>query len=683
MGNITSNVFYQHDDFIYSCPIEGTGDSNSTEIRRCKETVNSELTSNFHEKLENCWGILLHGKEASNNGDYMGIRVPLENGELSDYKFVKYSYVIRKAKEVGSALLHIGAVQERSFEDCNIKLKCVALFAKNSLNWSITEQACNAYGISTIPLYDVLGNNGLTYILNSTLPKTVFCSVSCCKKLIPLLESMKSVKFLIMLDNESKLIQESATDYIKENVTIMDFDELIKIGKSNLREISPGNLESIHSIHYTSGTTGNPKGAVLTHRAWISCAAAFIYGQLGREGTKLGSNDRHISYLPLAHIFERIVHMVITYLGGKIGFYSGDVQKIVDDIQLFKPTIFITVPRVLNRIHDKVMMSIEEKPKPLQMLFHFALKQKEKSNSPFHFIWDSIIFNKTKKILGGNVKAILSGAAPLDETVLTRLRCFSCSYCFEGYGMTELLAASMSEINDNSKNIIGGPPGCYEFKLVSIPEMDYSVKNDPPTGELLMRGPSSFNGYFRNEEETKAVKCEKEGWIRTGDICQLLPNGSIRIVDRRKNIFKLSQGEYVAPEKLENIFVICCELISQALVIGRSTESFLVAIFVLDEEFTMKYVRANQLGDDLKFKDAVTHPKIIEKIKLDIEKAELQHKILGYEKIRAFKCISTPFSVENELLTPTFKVVRHKAIKFYEDSINEMYKNGYSKPKNE
>ncbi|OII75569.1 long-chain fatty acid ligase [Cryptosporidium ubiquitum] len=676
MGNVPSNIFCQNDEFIYSCPIEGTGDLNSTEIRRSKETVNSELISNFHEKLENCWEVLLHGKEVSNNGEFMGFRVPLENGELSEYRYVKYSYVIRKAKELGSGLLHVEGVEERKFDDCNIKLKCVALFAKNSLNWSITEHACNAYGISTIPLYDVLGNSGITYILNSTLPKTVFCSVECCKKLLPLLESIKSVKILIMINNDSKSIQEDITEYVKENVTIMDFEELIKIGKSNPREISPGTLDSIHSIHYTSGTTGNPKGAVLTHRAWISCAAGFIYGQLGRKGTKLGPDDRHISYLPLAHIFERIVHVVFTYLGGKIGFYSGDVRRIVDDIQLFKPTIFITVPRVLNRIHDKVMMNVEQKPKFLQMLFHFALQQKEKKGSPFHFIWDTIVFNKTKEILGGNVKAILSGAAPLDETVLTRIRCFTCSYCFEGYGMTELLAAFMSEISDNSKNIIGGPPGCCEFKLVSVPEMDYSVKSNPPAGELVVRGHSSFIGYFRNEEETKAVICEKEGWIKTGDICHLLPNGSIRVIDRRKNIFKLSQGEYVAPEKLENIFVICCELISQALVIGRSTESFLVAIFVLDEEFTMNYVKANKLGDNLKFKDVVDHPKIIEKIRADLEKAEVQHKMLGYEKIRTFKCVSTPFSVENELLTPTFKIVRHKAIKFYEDSINEMYKNG-------
>ncbi|KAJ1604349.1 putative acyl-CoA synthetase [Cryptosporidium canis] len=676
MGNATSSILSYQEDFIYSCPIEGAGSERSTEIRRCKETLRSGLISNFNEKLENCWEILLHGKEVSNNGDFIGVRTPLEDGSFSEFKYVRYSYVIRKAKELGSGLLHIGGVEERHFEDCNTKLKCVALFSKNCLNWSITEHACNAFGISTVPLYDVLGNNGLTYILNSTLPKTIFCSAACCKKLLPLLESMKSVKFLILMDNESKSVQEGVSEYVKENVTIMDFDELIQIGKSNPREISPGNLDSIHSIHYTSGTTGNPKGAILTHRAWISCAAGFVYGQLGREGTKIGSHDRHISFLPLAHIFERIVHVVITYLGGKVGFYTGDIQRIVEDIQLFKPTILITVPRVLNRIHDKIMMNVEQKPKPLQMLFHFALEQKQKKNSPFHLLWDTIVFNKTKEIFGGSVKSILSGAAPLDETVLSRIRCLSCAYCFEGYGMTELLAAFMSEIHDNSKGTIGGPAGCYEFKLVSIPEMDYSVKSDPPIGELVVRGPASFSGYFRNEEETKAVLCEKEGWIKTGDICQLLPNGSVRIVDRRKNIFKLSQGEYVAPEKLENIFVICCELVSQALVIGRSTESFLVAIFVLDEEFTMNYVKSNRLGENLKFKDTVTHPKIIDKIRTDLEKAETQHKIPGYERIKAFRCISTPFSVENELLTPTFKVVRHKAIRYYEGIIDEMYKNG-------
>ncbi|KAF7457000.1 putative acyl-CoA synthetase [Cryptosporidium felis] len=675
MGNVASNIICGDQEFIYSYPIPGTGSSDSTEIRRPKSTLNSELVSNFKEKLNNCWEILLHGKEASNNGEFMGTRVKLENGELGDYKFVRFSYVIRKAKELGSGLAHIDGFEEKLFEDCGIKLKSVAIFAKNCLNWSIVEHACNAFGATTIPLYDVLGSTGLTYILNSTLPKTVFCSAPCCRKLLPLLESIKSVKLLILIDNSFEVIKGEITDYVNDNVRILDFDELIQIGKANPKEITPGNLQSIHSIHYTSGTTGNPKGAILTHEAWISCCAGFIYGQLGREGTKLTSSDRHISYLPLAHIFERIVHMVLTYLGSRIAFYNGDVQKLIEDVQLIKPTIFITVPRVLNRIHDKIMIGMEQKPKYIQALFQFALKQKEKKGSPFHLLWDALLFNKIKEVMGGELKTILSGAAPLDETIHRRIKSFSCSHCIEGYGMTEILAAFMPEMNDDSNCTIGGPSESYEFKLVSIPEMDYSVKSDPPAGELLVRGPSAFSGYFRNPEETNAVLCPKEGWIRTGDICQLLQNGGIRIIDRRKNIFKLSQGEYVAPEKLENIFVVCCELISQALVIGRSTESYLVAIFVLDEEFTMNFVRNNKLGDNLKFKDMVNHPSIIEKIKIDLDRAETQHKLLGYEKIKAFKCISTPFSVENELLTPTFKVVRHKAIKCYEEIINSMYEN--------
>ncbi|KAH8741861.1 acyl-CoA synthetase [Cryptosporidium ryanae] len=674
MGNVNSELLSADtDEYVYSYPIPGTGGANSTDIRRCKNSINAELVSNFKNKVENCWEMLLHGKEVSNDGDFLGYRVKDDVGTLGEYSFVKFSYVISRAKEIGSGLINLIGHNTESYDYSDLKLRCVAIFSKNTINWSITEHACNAYDFTTIPLYDVLGNSGLIYILNMTKTKAVFCSLVCAKKLLPLLSEIDSVKLLVMLDNDSSSL-ESIPECVKDKVEIINFDELRNIGKKNMKKVSPGKLDSIHSIHYTSGTTGIPKGVILPNKSWIACCSGFLEGgQLGRKDTGLSSSDCHISYLPLAHIFERTVHLVFSYIGGKIGFYSGDPQNLVNDIQKLKPTIFVAVPRVLSRIHDNIMLNLGKKSKPVQALFRFAMRQKERRNLSVHPIWDLLVFNKIKEVMGGRLRVILCGAAPLDKAILARIRCFTCAYCIEGYGMTELLPTLMPEMTDAAVQTLGGPSPSLEFKLVSIPEMGYDARHETPTGELLLRGPPTFIGYFGNPEETNAVICEG-GWVKTGDICQLLPNGGLRIIDRRKNIFKLSQGEYVAPEKLENIFTTACELISHALVVGRSTENSLVAIFVLDQDFAMNFARNQQLGDDIKFSDLENHPAVINKIQSDLLAAEKQNNVLGYEKIRAFRCITTPFTVENELLTPTFKVVRYKAIKRFEGIIDELYK---------
>ncbi|KAL7066178.1 putative long-chain fatty acid CoA ligase [Cryptosporidium serpentis] len=666
MGSILSK---KQTSYVYSVPIRGTETPNSTAIRRNILTVGTELVSNFENPLNNCWELILHGLKVSNDSDYLGERIINEDGTFGEYQFKKYSEIIAMAKEIGSGLIHIKGFEDTSYDNFELKLRCIAIFGKNCMNWSITEQACHAYDLTSIPLYDVMRSDGILHILNSTKPLTVFCSCVCAERLIPILNLVESIKFLIILDNIKP--NYSIPSDISNRVTIMTFNELRDIGRKNMKKPTPGNLNSINSIHYTSGTTGLPKGAILINSNWIACTSAFLRSQLGHKENGVTHLDIHISYLPLAHIFERIVHMVLGYSGGKIGFCSGSIQKIVEDIQVLKPTFFVTVPRLLNRLYDKIMTGLEEKQPILRFLFNLALEQKEKRNSPYHILWDAIVFRKVRDLLGGNIRVILSGSAPLDKIIQSRIRSFVCVPCFEGYGMSEILAAFLPEIDDYSLGTIGGPAPCYEFKLVSVSDMGYNIKNNPPSGELYVRGPASFIGYFLDKEGTENV-ISSDGWIKTGDICELLNNGSIRIIDRRKSIFKLAQGEYIAPEKLENIYL-TCELVSQVLVIGKPTESSIVALFVLDEEFTMNYMKNNNLGADLTFKQAIQHPKLLKKIADELKRVEDINELYGYERVKAFRCITEQFTVENDMMTPTFKIIRHKAIKYYEEIIDELY----------
>lgn len=240
------------------------------------------------------------------------------------------------------------------------------------------------------------------------------------------------------------------------------------------------------------------------------------------------------------------------------GYYSGDVLKLTQDMQILKPTIFTSVPRLFNKIYGAIQTKFKGLFGLKDMLMGYAVNSKLQQyksggglDSPF---LDKMIFNKVKDILGGKVRIMITGSAPIAADVLEFLKvCFCCDIC-EGYGMTESCAgSSITYPNDPETGHVGGPLQCVKFKLRDIPEMGYLHTNDPPKGELCMWGPSITKGYFRNPEKT--AEAFHGEWLLSGDVGMVLPNGALKIVDRAKNIFKLSQGEYIAPEKLENIYV--------------------------------------------------------------------------------------------------------------------------------
>ena len=282
-----------------------------------------------------------------------------------------------------------------------------------------------------------------------------------------------------------------------------------------------------------------PKGVQLPHSALLACvsAALAVMGQnklYPVTGTgdqqqdkryffKLTQHDIHLSYLPLAHIFERIVANVMVALGASIGFYQGDQLKLLDDAQALRPTIFLTVPRVCTRFYDKIIAKTSKRTIS-KWLFNYALESKRKAlrerNEFTHWFWDFLVFNKIRGLLGGRVEKILSGSAPLSAEVMEFMRVVFACEVFEGYGQTETSAGScVTEFGDWSvAGHVGTPLPCTEFKLVDIPEMGYTSKDTPyPRGEICIRGPSCFTGYFGDEEKTKEA-LDGQGWVHTGDV---------------------------------------------------------------------------------------------------------------------------------------------------------------------
>ena len=349
----------------------------------------------------------------------------------------------------------------------------------------------------------------------------------------------------------------------------------------------------------------------------------------------------------------------------RCGFYGGNPLKMVkEDFPVLKPTVFPSVPRLYNRIYGILKERVNSASGCRKWLANKAINTKLdnlKANGVMtHGCYDKLVFSKFKAVLGGNVRLMSTGSAPISKDVLDFLKvCFCCDLS-EGYGLTESSAASFAQMpGDKQSGYVGGPVANVKLRLRSIPEMNYDATANPPRGEVLLWGPSIMGGYFRNPEKT--AEAFHDGWFCTGDVGEVAENGSLRIIDRAKNIFKLSQGEYIAPEKLENIFV-QSQWVAQCWVHGDSLHDFCLLFVVVDEEKTKQFAQTR----NLEWNDALMDNEELKKeIYADILSFVASNKLNSLEKPKQLFLIKDPFTIENDLLTPTMKLKRNIAKKVY------------------
>jgi len=409
-------------------------------------------------------------------------------------------------------------------------------------------------------------------------------------------------------------------------------------------------------ISYTSGTTGDPKGVKLSHKNFIGSSFA---GQtrLSQAVEPLHEDDCLISYLPLAHVFEQGLLGVVILYGCKIGFYGGDVLKLTEDMRILKPTLFPSVPRLYNKIHAKISDGVNKADGLKGWMVRSAVDAKLQNiragKGYHHLLWDKIVFAKMKELFGGRVRIMITGSAPIAGEVLDFLKiCFSAPIC-EGYGMTETCASgTLTFAHDFESGHVGGPIQNVKIRLRDIPEMNYLGSADPPKGEIEFWGTNVMSGYYKNKEKTDEVL--KDGWLSSGDVGLINPNGSIKIIDRAKNIFKLSQGEYIAPEKLENVYI-QSSWIAQIWIIGDSIRDYIIAFIVVEPEAVQRYAKEN----GTEFNEALLKDdKLRQIIYDDIIRLAGANKFNSLEKPKQMTLIKDPWTVEDGHLTPTQKLKR-------------------------
>lgn len=672
-------MYNEKNELVYSFKISEDVGNECTGVYR-NPKYKDILVDNFEDKpLNNIWELFSVVSDKFKDNECLGTRIK-ENNKLGEYKWKTYKEIKELVILIGSGLLNSNACPLIECDDNIIKsARFLGFYMPNNEEWTICDLSCNAYNIVTVPLYDSLGTESSKFILEQTLMETIICNKSCVLNLFNSLETCEKIylKKLILVDEIDEEIEKLGKKF---NLELIAWEDLINEGKKNRLDVTPGDLDTVASICYTSGTTGFPKGVIMTNRNFLATLSASVIEVSKMPDIEVNEKDIHISYLPLAHIYERVFLLLCFYYGIRIGYYSGNVQALIEDIQTLKPTIFISVPRLFNRIHERIFNSLKKKSHLIQALFNKGIEHKVKklnsNGSSTHFLWDKLLFNKAKKILGGNVKVMLNGSAPISSDVLKKLKSIFCVPILEGYGMTETLGpAFLSYIHDPIVGHIGGPISCVEFKVVSVPEMNYFITDKPPKGELYLRGPSICNlGYFKLEKETKDL-IDEDGWIRTGDVVVLNENGSLTIIDRKKNIFKLSQGEYVAVEKIESSYKQSL-FINQIFVFGYSFESFLVCV-IFPSTDTIEIWKKNKKIDKTD-DEIITLPDFKNDVINDLIKIGKSDGLKGYEQVKDVFFTLEPFTIENDLLTPTGKIKRHVAHKKFKSQIDEMYQKAKS-----
>ncbi|MGH0132210.1 UNVERIFIED_CONTAM: hypothetical protein FKN15_048937 [Acipenser sinensis] len=497
--------------------------------------------------------------------------------------------------------------------------------------WIISELACYTYSMVVVPLYDTLGPGAIRYIINTAEISTVICDKP--EKASVLLENVETLetpglKTIILMDSFDPALVERGD---RCGVHIQSIKDVEALGRVHHRVPVPPQPDDLSIVCFTSGTTGNPKGVMLTHGNVVADFSGFL--KVTEKVIFPRQDDVLISFLPLAHMFERLIQSVVYCHGGRIGFFQGDIRLLSEDMKALRPTVFPVVPRLLNRMYDKIFSQANSPVK--RFLLEFAAKRKAaevRSNIIRNdSLWDRLFFGKIQASLGGRVRMIVTGAAPASPAVLGFLRAALGCQVYEGYGQTECTAGcTFTTPGDWTSGHVGAPLPCNLIKLVDVEEMNYF-----------------------------ASKGEGE-------------NGTLRIIDRKNHIFKLAQGEYIAPEKIENIYI-RSEPVAQVYVHGHSLQSCLVGIVVPDPEVMPPWARKKgfkgQYGELCKDKD------LKKAIMEDLVRLGKANGLHSFEQVKDIYIHSEMFAIQNGLLTPTLKAKRPELRDYFKERIEELYAN--------
>ncbi len=535
-----------------------------------------------------------------------------------------------------------------------------AILAANSPEWTLTDAGCQFAGIVDVPIYTTLAGDSINYIINDSGSRVFFVeNVETLHRVGEALAGSNGPEHYIIFTDETvegdaaiTLSQLEAQGFALRSE---QSDLLVKLRES----MDP---DDIATLIYTSGTTGEPKGVMLSHRNLVSNTIG------ASEKYSFSPDDVALSVLPLSHVFERTGMYVYIRAGMRV-FYAESIEKVPDNLKEVRPTIFVGVPRIFEKVFERARMKAAQAGRVNEMIFDWAMDvakefaQCREKGEPItlsltakHGIADRIIFSKLRDFFGGRLRFCITGGAALSDEIFLIFTGAGISI-MQGYGLTET-SPVISSNNPSAVRVgtVGKPIRGVEVRIAA-------------DGEIEVKGPNVMLGYYHKPDATKEAFTE-DGWFRTGDIGELDADGFLKITDRKKELFKTSGGKYIAPSPIEQMLR-ASRFISQAVLVGNERK-FPAALIVPNFEMLESYAKLKELGE-IDGKDKYCeHPRILDLFTRQID--AMTPGLSQFERVKSFALLTEEFSVENGELTPTLKIKRRVIDDKYRDIIDKIYR---------
>ncbi|MDQ3721666.1 MAG: long-chain fatty acid--CoA ligase [Actinomycetota bacterium] len=572
----------------------------------------------------------------------------MRSPEAGDWKRTSYPQLGTDVRAIAKGLIALGIqVGDR-----------VAILSNTRAEWTLADFGAMCTGAIVVPVYQTNSPEECEYVLDHSGATALFCEDDeQLAKLAQIRAALPALKHVLRFEGDGDdAMTLGALRAAGADVSDADLDARVAAIGS----------DDVATIVYTSGTTGPPKGCVLTH----GNLRADIDGVQPRVGFRAGDDVVYV-FLPLAHVLTRIVQLVAVDAGAEMAYWRRDPKKIVEDVQLIKPTHLPSVPRIFEKIHTAANAKANAAGGAKAKIFHWGIgvgrqvrRREDYGGRPplalkvQYALADKLVLHKIRDLFGGNLKLALSGAAPIDIEILEFFHAAGI-WVLEGYGMTETCAVeTLNTIDEHRFGTVGRPlPGVCEVKIAD-------------DGEVLMRGGNIFKGYYDNEEATRET-LNADGWLHSGDLGELDGDGYLSITGRKKDLIITSSGKNISPSNIENALKLC-RWISQAVVFG-DRRPYLTALLTIDPDEAATL--AEKVGAASKAPaDLAKDPAVRAELQRAVDDAN--SKFARIAQVKKFTVLERDLSQEEEELTPTLKVKRNVVYQRYKDEFTALYDKG-------